>query len=198
MVSHVLDEGSLFVPSPLPPDFVESYITNTFPPDSEDQIKRLVSVYKSRQARTNISDHQIASELLRDIIFTCNIRSLIEAYKLKPTWATQYSFIDGYTNGTHGSDITAEWYNPIYNPDKQPLFEQYQRYIVNHARNGDPNSSRRGKLPVVWPKVSGLRREEVGNVLDLNNNGFHLMDGDPQMLKTTCHAWRDAFIEVVG
>ncbi|KAF9884865.1 hypothetical protein FE257_001208 [Aspergillus nanangensis] len=198
MVSHVLDEGILFLPNPLPPGFLESYITNIFPPDSEDQVKRLVSIYKSQQASTNVSDKQIASELVRDVIFTCNIRALIEAYNSKPTWATQYSYIDGILNGTHTSELTAEWYNPLTNPDKQPLFELYQRYIVNHARTGDPNSSRRGKLPVFWPKVLGIRREEVGNVLDLNNDGFHLMDGDPQMLKTSCHAWRDAFVEVAG
>ncbi|KAL2818016.1 Alpha/Beta hydrolase protein [Aspergillus granulosus] len=189
IVSHVLDEGALFVPPQIPPNFIESYISGLLPPNSTAGTNRMVSLYESIYA--NSTTTELASVVSRDMIFTCNIYAAVQQYN--NSWAFQYSYIDGVTNGTHGSDVLAIWYNPTLQGFEEPLFEQYQRYLTTFAHTGDPNKPRgHGNESEFWPRVDS-KGEMLSEVLDLTNEGFEIIQ-DEQVRRDVCGAW----IEVLG
>ncbi|KAL2844131.1 Alpha/Beta hydrolase protein [Aspergillus pseudoustus] len=184
IVSHVLDEGALFVPQDIPEGYIESYISGLLPPNSTAETDKMVSLYESIYA--NSTTKELASAVFRDMIFTCNIYAAVQQYR--NAWGLQYSYIDGVMNGTHGSDALPTWYNSALQGFTEPLFEQYQRYLTNFARTGDPNKPRgHGDKLENWPKVNG-KGNILTDVLDLTNAGFEVIR-DGQVRRDVCGTW---------
>ncbi|KAL3441322.1 Alpha/Beta hydrolase protein [Aspergillus insuetus] len=191
LVSHVLDEGALFVPSEIPQDYIRSYISGLLPANSTTATEKMLTLYSSIYADS--TEKQLASAVMRDMIFTCNIYAAVQAYRDRPAWGFQYSYIDGLMNGTHGSDALPTWYSSALQGFEEPLFAQYQRYFTNFARTGDPNKPRGGKDELVdWPRVDA-RGNILDDVLDLTNVGYRVIQ-DEQVRRDVCGTW----IEVLG
>ncbi|KAL4914544.1 Alpha/Beta hydrolase protein [Aspergillus aurantiobrunneus] len=194
LVSHVLDEGSLSVPSPVPPNFLQSVITGLLPPNSTSGIRKMVNLYETLYA--NATEQEMLRAMWTDLIYTCNIRAVLEAYP-SPAWAFQYSLLDGVINATHGSDTVATWYSQELQGYTEPLFEKFQRYLTNFARTGDPNEPGSPEYELdYWPEVSGLEEEMPLGVLDLDNSGFGVIE-DRQMLRGVCETWTGVLVDAV-
>ncbi|KAL4928890.1 Alpha/Beta hydrolase protein [Aspergillus undulatus] len=192
ITSHVHDEASLFLPAPpIPPNHPEQFITGLLPPNSTAQATKMANLYRSFYS--NNTEHEMLKSLYTDLLFTCNTRAVLEAYRSHAR-AMQYSFIDGVVNATHGSDAAAIWYNPELQGYSEPLFEQYQRYLVNLARTGNPNlpgtQRKDGLASEYWPVAGGLDEEIPRDVLDLTNDGFGVI-GDRQMRRSVCETWTE-------
>ncbi|KAF9886937.1 hypothetical protein FE257_010678 [Aspergillus nanangensis] len=198
MISNVLDEGSILVPQPIPPNQLENNIYFHFPSRAYHLAQEMVDFYRRRYA--NSPPAEMITDMTRDLTITCHQRTLSEAYA-KITWATQYSYLDGVLNGVHASESVAQWYNPQLSNRTEPLFAEYQRYITNHARSGNPNNNNHPGPKATgllnWPKIEGIEREEMGNVLNMTNAGFELTDGD-QMLRSTCGTWTKLLVEAAS
>ncbi|BCS21121.1 uncharacterized protein APUU_21553A [Aspergillus puulaauensis] len=192
--SHVLDEASLFLPDPIPGGFLQSFISGSLPPNSTAGTKRMVDYYQENYANSSMKEK--AAAMYFDLIFSCNMRAVLEAYP-DSSWSMQYSFIDGVINGTHGSDAPATWYNSELQGYTEPLFERFQRYLTNHARTADPNVPRSGEYHLeYWPRVSGLGDEVPGNVLNVTNGGFRIIK-DSQMSRDVCEIWNEVLLDAV-
>lgn len=191
MISHVIDEASILVPKPLTPGYLETWIYFQFPSEAYHLAERMIEFYKERYPNT--TDVEMATVMTRDLTITCHLRILAQSYP-NITWATQYSYMDGVFNGVHASESVAQWYNPHISNLTDPLFTEYQRYITNHAQKGNPNLPRsKPRLPQ-WPRATGIDSELMGNVLNLDNEGFSLIEDD-QLLESTCGTWRDLLVE---
>ncbi|KAL2859560.1 carboxylesterase family protein [Aspergillus pseudodeflectus] len=203
LVSHVLDEGSLSVPDDVPEGLLQHFITSSLPPNSTTQATSMIALFESLYA--NYTEKEKVAAVYTTLFFTCNIRAVLEAYP-NPAWAFQYSFMDGDINATHAADMPATWYSselPL--PDNytgtvsDPLFSQFQRYLTNHARTGNPNTpcSRKPEYKLAyWPKVSWLDADVPRDVLNMVNEGFEVIS-DEQMSKAVCDAWTRALMEAV-
>lgn len=192
--SHVFDEASLFLPDPIPNDFLQSFISGSLPPNSTAGTKRMVDYYEERYPNPSMKEKVTA--MYFDLIFSCNMRAVLEAYP-NNSWSMQYSFIDDIVNGTHGSDAPATWYNPKLQGYTEPLFEKFQRYLTNHARTGNPNVPRSGEYHLrFWPRISGLGDEVPGNVLNVTNGGFEIIQ-DRQMSRDVCEISKEVLLDVV-
>jgi hypothetical protein len=125
-------------------------------------------------------------------MFTCKLRILAEKYP-SHTWAFRYSI----GNATHGNDVAAHWYNPELQNYTFDLFADYQRYITNHVRTGNSNDPRDQQYDLkYWPTLTKLDQENLGNVLDLSNVGYQIID-DNQMQKSVCNTWIEALVDAV-
>ncbi|KAF4218828.1 hypothetical protein CNMCM5878_004424 [Aspergillus fumigatiaffinis] len=194
IVSHVIDEASLGLPDPIPEGQVEAFISNNLPANATAQTKTIANLFESLYA--NSTEREMLSALYNAILYTCNLRAVLKAYP-NPAWAFQFSFLDGVINGKHASDIPATWYNAKLQGSTEPLFGQFQRYITNHARSGNPNTPRSKKHELeYWPEVTGLEEDAPGNVFNMSNWGFDVIRDD-QMAKSVCDAWNKALVEAV-
>ncbi|KAJ0423580.1 Alpha/Beta hydrolase protein [Aspergillus carlsbadensis] len=203
LISHVLDEGSLSIPSEIPKGQLQDFITSSLPENSTEQILTMTAIFESLYA--NSTEREKVAAVYTTLFFTCNLRAVLEAYP-SPAWTLQYSFMDGVINAMHASDIPATWYGSrLPRPDNyngtvsEPRFSQFQQYLTNHARTGNPNMPRSKKPEyelAFWPKVSGLDTEVPRNVLNMVNAGFEVIS-DEQMSKGVCDAWSRALVEAV-
>ncbi|KAL3461200.1 Alpha/Beta hydrolase protein [Aspergillus heterothallicus] len=201
IVSHVLDEGQLFVPagSNLPTDYTRSYIAGLLPANSSKTgTEKMLSLYSSLYP--SATPHELASTVFRDMIFTCNIYAALQQYR--PAYGFQYSYIDGVMNGTHGADALGTWYSAALQGFQEPLFDRFQRYLTNFARSGDPNRPRgsRGEeeevvVVVEWPKVDA-KGNVLRGVLDLTNVGFRVIT-DEQVRRDVCGTWIGVLAQAV-
>lgn len=125
-------------------------------------------------------------------MFTCKLRVIAETYP-SPTWAFRYSI----ANATHGNDAAAQWYNPELQHYTFDLFADYQRYITNHVRTGNPNDPCDQQYDLkYWPTLTKLDQENPGNVLELSNVGYQIIDDD-QMQQSVCSTWTEALVDAV-
>ncbi|GIC87512.1 uncharacterized protein Aud_003896 [Aspergillus udagawae] len=194
LVSHVLDEGSLFLPDPIPEGQLRSFISRNLPPNSTEQTMKITDLFESLYA--NSTKKEMLSALYTNLLSTCNLRAVLKAYP-KRAWAFQYSFLDGRLNGKHGSDMPATWYNPKLQASIEPLFAQFQRYLTNHARTGNPNAPCDKDYGLkFWPEVVGLEDEMPGNIFNMTNWGFDITRDD-QMSKIVCDTWMEALVAAI-
>ncbi|KAK1148709.1 hypothetical protein N8T08_008594 [Aspergillus melleus] len=194
IVSHVIDEASLGLPDPIPKDQVEAFVSNNLPANATEQTKRIASLYESLYA--NSTEKEMLWALYNDLLYTCNIRAVLKTFP-SSAWAFQFSFLDGVVNGKHGSDMPATWYNKNLQNRAEPLFGDFQRYVTNHARTGNPNTPRSKNHELAyWPEVRGLEEDVVGNVLNMSNWRFGVIH-DGQMRRSFCDAWTVALVEAV-
>jgi hypothetical protein len=104
--------------------------------------------------------------------FSCHVRRITSAYKNK-AWVGVYS----RGTGLHGMDMLADFYNSTGTPPKDdpgfPKFaQQYQDYLLSHARTGDPNTLANKGMGVMWPKVKW--GDVLGDVLEAGKDGFKI------------------------
>ncbi len=138
---------------------------------------------------------------LAESSFTCNIRTLSDAYDGK-----NYNLDYQVTPALHGTDLLPTFYDvnldlsilgkswdiPII-----PIFgqfaETFQAYLTSHARTGDPNTYKKPLLnipPAInWPKADNSG-DRIKNVLSANDLGFGVSTiEDTQTTKSRCAFW---------
>jgi Carboxylesterase family len=169
IVSHTLDEASMFVPRTVNSGVIDSVIDHYFSsysPTANAIKERYLSSPSYKDDRARMRD------LYQFMTFTCHARWIAEHFPGK-TYSMQYS----RNGGLHGSDIMADFY-----PGIKPGFTAYlsgmndkniasfapsfQAYLLSHARTGDPNTFKAADAPL-WPKVTmGSTMTNVLNVTD--------------------------------
>ncbi|KAL4865265.1 hypothetical protein BDV12DRAFT_200304 [Aspergillus spectabilis] len=202
LTSHVLSEATLFLPIPPPSDplaHISGFISGLLPlnPHLHFQARKLVSHYKSLYADS--PPQRLLEAVYTDLLFTCNIRAVLTSYPTSGRWAMQYAYIDGIVNGSHGSDTLATWYNFGLQGYEEPLFRQFQGYLTNFARRGDPNRYSACGLEQkldYWPQVGGLEKEIPRDVFNVTNRGVEMIEG-AQMRRESCEVWKGVFLEAM-
>lgn len=188
MVTHTANEGAIFVPNPLPDDFLNMVVSAVFPPNSSDIVSQIINAY--HPAPPQITKEQFTSTVVADLLIKCNARYMVEAYAGK-AYLGQYSV----GNATHGSDLAAVFYEPQIYPSPVPLYSAYNSYLASHAITGDPNTLRNKTSTIEWPLVSSPNSEKPGNALNVTDNGFTLIN-DMEISKQLCDVWQNAFATV--
>lgn len=162
----------------------ESRIIARYPPAN-----KVRGIFATERQRLNI--------FFRDLIFSCNIRALTDAYSGK-NFNVQYSTVPY----SHGADTNAIFYYPGFNVSKFPVpgffdgfgdfAETYQSYLVSHARTGDPNTYRKSHKEfnaIRWPRPDN-REDLVKEILNTTDTGFEVIT-DEQTSRSTCRFWQD-------
>jgi hypothetical protein len=177
-----LDEAQIFLPAESNETVFQAVVEHywgTWPPaKAAIEYKFPVSKYNGSQTARMKAFYQFST-------FTCNSRFISEGFK---TYNIQY----GRTPGTHGSDVTADFYLPsnVSNP-ADPTFgtfaTSFQSYLTSHARTGDPNTLRDAGT-IQWPFVT--LGPVFSNVLDASDSGFSLFS-DIENEAVDCDFWRD-------
>ncbi|GBF62582.1 secreted lipase [Trichophyton mentagrophytes] len=192
IISHVYDEGSLFVGNVSTLESLSGFFKSNFPTYATEAISTLEDYYHLKKP-SNESVRAIGSRLIRDTFFTCNIRYILQKYS-KKSYLMQYS----PKAATHGQDVFALWYSTKLLNVSIPLFSGYQSYFLSHAITGDPNTLRDRDInppTISWPKVGDIKAEKLVNTLDVVDTGYKLITDD-QVLKSTCDIWQKLLLDV--
>ncbi|OXV11320.1 hypothetical protein Egran_00919 [Elaphomyces granulatus] len=227
IVSHVIDEGSLFLfqnGSNNNSTFLDDYLQSIIPKyaQSGDIIPRIKALYKTAYPDQDMASAEMAITTIRDVLFTCNIRNVIDAYSssssasssightrdlsINPTiYAVQYSL----PPGTHGVDVPALWHTDSLQESPSPfnnttsaanimkIWTHYQTYLISHARSrtGNPNTFGDGYNPIEWPTVQPA--EYVGNTLNVTEtgDGFEIID-DVQVRMSVSRMWNGVWEDI--
>lgn len=225
MVSHVLDEAGSFTPKWINsnPTF-ETFLDNLFPEPHLADVKQEIRAQYNCTSKYNQNWNLCASDLIRDVAFTCNTRQLFDAYP-KKAYMMQYSFpypgVDSPTR--HASDlIPTFWYRGfdlvtmLKNPDfgnltaanaakfalaVEALSINYRSYIRDYAIYGNPNKRHRGLFKLQWPLATD--GEQIQNVINVryvkkNLHPFFGLISDTINTKTTCAFWTDIAKQLSG
>lgn len=182
ILSHVSDEASGFIVDPVKEAAFQSLLEYNWG-KTDVLTEALLNHYPVESGKW-----KTPKERLRDIfqhtVFTCNVRYMTEAYKGK-TYNLQFA----RGAGTHGSDITPTFFTSagLFGGQSAKISQQYQSYLISHARTGDPNSMKIDGI-IEWPKVEwGPSLKPVLNVTDL---GFTLI-ADDKTTAVDCDFWKD-------
>ncbi|EFR00492.1 carboxylesterase [Nannizzia gypsea CBS 118893] len=192
IISHVYNEGGPFVTNYKTLESLSDLLKSLFPTYATKAISTLEDYYHLKNA-SNESVTTIGSKMVRDAIFTCNIRDIVRKYP-KKSYLMQYS----PKAATHGQDVVAVWYSPKLWNVSIPLFSGYQSYLLSHAITGNPNSLRDRDIDpptIPWPKVGDTNAEKLENTLDVVDTGYRLI-ADDQVLKSTCDVWQRVLLDV--
>ena len=211
LVTHTSDESTLFVDGSISSDSdFNTFLTNMFPPyaassgldaDVENQYPSPSapgSPYKDEGERVRA--------MVRDSSFTCNARYLAQAYAGR-TYAGEYAV----TPGWHATDLLPTFWSSGLSssfigtaleaalPGFTFFANSYKSYLTSFVRAGDPNTYREilGLPPVTvkWPLATNLDggvgggSGEVGNVLEMGDLGFAVLQGDDQNEADACRFW---------
>lgn len=193
IVSHVADEGSLFVPGPIDSDYASTFLHGLFSDYAPKTVQKLTELYTDSSSNATLL--KSARDMTRDGLFTCNTRRLVKAYDRR-SYLMQYSV----SPGTHGADVGAIFYSPDFFNATIPLFAAYQSYLASYALTGDPNELReKGTKPptIHWPQVHNVNSEKIHNTLNVTETGFELIK-DEQNLKSVCDLWDKALLSVTA
>ena len=143
------------------------------------------------------------SAFLAESSFTCNIRTLSDAYNGK-----NYNLEYQVSPALHGTDLLPTFYDinldlsilgPQWDIPLIPIFGQfaqaYQAYLISHARTGDPNTYKKPILNVppaiTWPKADSSG-DAIKNVLSANDLGFGVSTiTDTETTKSRCSFWTE-------
>ena len=202
IISHVLDEPSYLIPFYVKTaQNFSDYVSGIIPSyaASAGFKSRIIARYPPADKARGIfaTERERLDIYFRDLIFSCNIRALTDAYSGK-NFNLQYSTIPY----THGADGYATFYYRGFNLSTFPtrgLFdgfgdfaETYQSYLVSHARTGDPNTyrkSHKGFNAIRWPRPDN-REDLVKGILNTTDTGFEVIT-DEQTSRSTCRFWQD-------
>ncbi|KAF3482583.1 carboxylesterase family protein [Arthroderma uncinatum] len=191
VVSHVFDEGGPFIRSNDTLTSLHSLVQSLFPAYAAEAVSTLADHYNLNKPSYE-SVKTIGSKLVRDAIFACNIRAIVQGYPQR-SYLMQYS----PRAATHGADVAAVWYSPALYNVTIPLFAGYQSYLLSHAITNDPNSLRDQALTpptIAWPRVAGTDKEKLRNVLNVGDTGYQLI-ADEQVLKSSCDIWQQVLLD---
>lgn len=202
IISHVLDEPSYLIPFYVNnAQNFSDYVSGIIPPyaASGGFESRIIARYPPANDGRGIfaTERQRLDIFFRDLVFSCNIRALTDAYSGK-NFNLQYSTVPY----THGADTFATFYYRGFNVDNYQIpglfdgygdfAETYQSYLVSHARTGDPNTYRRshkGFKATRWPRPNN-RGDLVQGVLNTTDTGFKVIT-DQQTSRSTCRFWQE-------
>jgi carboxylesterase type B len=154
IITHVTDEGSLFVPKD------GLYNDDNFASYLDWQYGNKSAVTKALLNKFKLSSYPDARARLVDYTklssFTCSTRMVARAYADK--------FYTAQVSGIHGTDILSDFFDAQSSVAKiAALFKVtstegiYQKYLTNYMGNGNPS--------MWWPK--GVYGREIKNVLDV-------------------------------
>jgi carboxylesterase type B len=191
--SHVADEAALFTPADASQSTIDTVLSLYFS-SSPDAIRRINEHYPT----PSTNSYTKLKTIYRSMIFTCHNRFISQGY-LGKTYNLQY----GRGSGLHGTDLAADFYDPnnlltpytlLHLGDTRfdTFATQFQKYLLSHARTGDPNVLR-DPATIKWPIVEIGRT--LGNVMNASDNGFALFD-DPVTVAGECDFWRDILAEI--
>lgn len=183
ILSHVSDEASMFVKEPGSNETAFQTLLEYNWGKNEVVNEAMMKHYPSKSAKWTTQKQRI-HEFVQTTIFTCNVRYMTEAYKGK-TYNVQYA----RGAGTHGSDISATFFSSpgVFGGKGAIISQQYQSYLISHARTGDPNILKINGL-IEWPKVEWA--PELKQVLNVTDRGFELVTDD-QTTAADCDFWKD-------
>ncbi|TVY79073.1 Secreted lipase [Fusarium oxysporum f. sp. cubense] len=193
LVAHAIDDAGLFVDPTIKTDaaFLK-LLLDAF--GYVDIVASLAAEYPAEDYSSPLARQQ---DVLKDAVFACNYRWVTNAFP-RNSYNMQFS---GGSSGSHGQVLPGVFYNPTLTVKangtnfpvadyfgNQDIFNSLQSYIVSHAISGSPNTYRNAPSTISWPKVSGATSENLGNVLNVTNNGFHLIT-DRQGTSSRCDFW---------
>jgi len=203
VLSHVLDEADLFVPTTVNNDAdFTAFISAAFPAYANSIITDIQARYPPVMSPNSnyTTERARLKALIGDSSFQCNVRYLSDAYAGK-SYNLQYSV----TPGLHATDLLPTFYdlnldlNIFGGEVSYPLLpgfgsfaQGYQSYLVSHARTGDPNTYKKTfNIPIAiqWPKPD-LSGDAINNILDANDFGFKITQ-DGETRKSVCGFWED-------
>lgn len=190
----------------VPPDVktaqdFSDYVTDIIPPYAATAgfKSRIIARYPPANDGRGIfaTERQRLDIFFRDLVFSCNIRALTDAYSGK-NFNLQYSTIPY----VHGADVIADFYYRGFDLDLYQIpglfdgygdfAETYQSYLVSHARTGDPNTyrkSHKGFKAIPWPRPNN-RGDLLKGVLNTTDTGFEVIT-DEQTRRSTCRFWQE-------
>ncbi|QDS71255.1 hypothetical protein FKW77_000539 [Venturia effusa] len=183
ILSHVSDEAGMFIKDPGNNETVFQTLLDYNWGKNDLVNEAMLKHYPAKSEKWKTQKERF-HDFVQTTVFTCNVRYMTEAYKGK-TYNIQYA----RGAGTHGSDISPTFFTSpgVFGGQSAKISQQYQSYLISHARTGDPNRLKTNGL-IEWPKVEwGPSLKQVLNVTDL---GFTLITDD----KTTaedCDLWKD-------
>jgi hypothetical protein len=118
IASHVWDEAALFLPS---------YVTNTsgfdqllssfFTVNSPSQTAVRACIKQRYLPNPNGNQRTAASGVIRDSMFTCNVRYLYDALQRsqRNVWTMSYQFLSSQNAALHASDLVPTFWNDYTN-----------------------------------------------------------------------------------
>lgn len=183
ILSHTSDEAGMFVQDPGNNETAFQGLLEYNWGKNDLVNEAMLKHYPAKSNKWKTQKERV-HEFVQTTIFTCNVRYMTEAYKGK-TYNVQFA----RGTGTHGSDIQPTFFNSpgLFGGQGAKLSQQYQSYLLSHARTGDVNKMKMSGL-IEWPKPEwGPQLKQVLNVTD---SGFSLIADD----KTTaeeCDLWKD-------
>jgi carboxylesterase type B len=196
--SHMTNEGGMFTDPNVKEDsqfdamLLRAYGNTSELAAARDQLKRMFppvsapnSPYKTQKDRL--------SNYVSEMSFTCHNRILADAYPGR-VYSVQYAVAPG----THGSDQTGTFFNPL-SPQNANLSkteaearQAFQSYLVSFALTGSPNKGRDQANTIDWPLTTGFNETTLSNVLNIESltgtSGFSLIK-DPLQVKDRCDFW---------
>ncbi|QKD52034.2 Alpha/Beta hydrolase protein [Fusarium oxysporum Fo47] len=190
LVAHAIDDAGLFVDPTIKTDaaFLK-LLLDAF--GYVDIVASLAAEYPAEDYSSPLARQQ---DVLKDAVFACNYRWVTNAFP-RNSYNMQFS---GGSSGSHGQVLPGVFYNPTLTVEangtnfpvaeyfgNQDIFNSLQSYIVSHAISGSPNTYRNAPSTISWPRVSGATSENLGNVLNVTNNGFQLIT-DRQGASSRC------------
>lgn len=191
-MTHTADEGVAFVSDSVNDDheFFRHAVEYTWGSDPAI-VSAILKVYPNPGPGSRFASEKARMvQYMTDHLFACKTRYIAQAFT-DNTYMGQYSRGDG----RHGRDIAATFYNaskeaPIGDETFPEFATHYQNYLLAHARNGDPNTS---KQTPAWPKVD--MGSVMSNVMDAGNDGFKLIE-DHVATADACDFWMDVMAAV--
>jgi hypothetical protein len=194
ILSHVSNEGGLFVTGEIQTDAAFANLTNFVIPAYAPTVRTAVAHFYPTPGTAGspyATQNDRTLQWLDDTNFLCNYRYLNDAYKTK-TWSMQYSV----GNGFHSDDLVPTFYNGTgaATATLDSLYKSYQSYLVSLSTTGNPNTNRRtvgNPATINWPITTGQSNEKLSNVLNVTDAGFAIIT-DSESLKSHC----DFFLNV--
>jgi carboxylesterase type B len=203
IISHVIDESTLFVDGSITTDAqFKTFLEALFPPSA--MVDGLDNAVIKQYPPINSSHPRYATEgdrlraVVRDSSFTCHPRYLSDAYSGK-TWNMQYSLFPGW----HATDLLATFWTKHFGstivgaafegliPNIGGISTAYISYINSFVKTGDPNklSAKTNDPPAIhWPHPD-LSQENVTDVLDVYHD--YTLVADSEMPLQDCNFWKD-------
>ncbi|OJJ42979.1 hypothetical protein ASPZODRAFT_19957 [Penicilliopsis zonata CBS 506.65] len=183
VVTHTSDEAILFTPLRVSTDAqLESLVESIIPAYAKPSVAQSIL---DKYGGTAASPRSRYKAFVRDATFTCNVRTLLQAYEQR-VWSMQYSASQGF----HSCYLWALFFDPSASfnlfglhiklnllPLLGNVAERLQGYLTSHAIHGDPNirsrSAAAGSSPR-WPPARPTN-DTYQDVLDVGNLGFRLI-----------------------
>ncbi|KAH7310781.1 Alpha/Beta hydrolase protein [Stachybotrys elegans] len=194
VVTHVVDEGGLFVP---PVDITDSSITATLTAIYEDP--EVVAAIEQFYPPVNSSGspYQTGTErqaaIASDSLFLAKYRYIAEAFAGKTFAASRTR-----GNAGHGDDVPPTWYNPTLTSDGIPLpdvigdaeaSQAWQSYLVSFILTGNVNPLRNSSSTIHWGRFCTASHERL-RTLDIGDEGFRTIQ-DTQGTRSQANFWRE-------